>query len=104
MDHDDDRKKKDNQAWNLHEILVRNFVQQSLKLDYSEVEIRRVIGIIRSNTVKLEQKEGQAEGVAVFPTYSYANHSCLCNTFTRKHDDKLELIAQVDIQVASTKY
>ncbi len=39
------------------------------------------------------------EGVAVYPTYSFANHSCVCNSHTRKHKDlKLELVAQSDIK------
>jgi hypothetical protein len=37
--------------------------------------------------------------VAVYPTYSFANHSCICNSYTRKHRDlKLELVAQADIK------
>jgi len=98
MDHDEDRESKDNQAWKLHELLVRNFVQKCLQLKFSDNDIRRAIGIIRTNSVKLEHREGLGEGVAVYPTYSYANHSCLCNTFTRKHSDKLDLVAQVDIK------
>ncbi len=37
--------------------------------------------------------------MAVYPTYSFANHSCVCNSHTRKHKDlKLELVAQSDIK------
>ena len=55
------------------------------------------IFLIRSG--RLEQREGYGEGVVVYPAYSYTNHSCLCNTFTRKHrDNKMELIAQSDIK------
>ena len=33
MDHDSDRKKKDSPAWRIHELLVSNFVRDSLGLD-----------------------------------------------------------------------
>ena len=37
--------------------------------------------------------------MAVYPTYSYANHSCVCNSLTRKHKDhRLELVAQDRIE------
>jgi len=97
MDHNDDRENKDNQAWKLHELLVRNFIQKYLKLDFSDNEIKRCIGIIRTNTVKLDSKEDKGDGVAIFPTYSFANHSCICNTYTKKRDNRLELIAVDDI-------
>ena len=99
MDHNDQRD-QDNQAWKLHELLVRNFVQKYLNLSFSDDEVRRAIGIIRTNTVKLEQPKTGAEGVAMFPTYSYANHRCQCNTFTRKVGHSLELVAQIDIRRA----
>ena len=49
---------------------------------------------------RLEQREGYGEGVVVYPAYSYTNHSCVSNTFTRKHSNtnKMELIAQSDIK------
>ena len=99
MDHSSERDEKDGQKWKLYELLVVNFVRTCLGLDYSELEIRSAIGIIRTNTVKLEQRTHLGEAVAMYPTYSFANHSCICNTFTRKHKDgRLELIAQSDIQ------
>jgi len=106
MDHNDQRD-QDSQAWKLHELLVRNFVQRYLNLTFSDDEVRRAIGIIRTNSVKLEQPKVGGEGVAIFPTYSYANHQCQCNTFTRKVGHSLELVAQVDIrrgEEVSTRY
>ena len=97
MDHNDQRD-QDSQAWKLHELLVRNFVQKYLNLSFSDDEVRRAIGIVRTNSVKLEQPKVGGEGVAIFPTYSYANHQCQCNTFTRKVGHSLELVAQVDIR------
>ena len=74
---------------------MRDFVQSYLRLPFTAAEIRRAIGIIRTNSVKLEGGRGRGEGAAIFPTYSYANHSCVCNTFTRKTGTRLELVAQV---------
>ena len=75
---------------------MRDFVQSYLRLPFTSAEIRRAIGIIRTNSVKLEGGRGRGEGAAIFPTYSYANHSCVCNTFTRKTGTRLELVAQVE--------
>merc|ERR1712106_167066 len=99
MDHDEDRAKKDSPAWKIHEMIVVNFVQKTLKLEeFSHSDIRRAIGILRTNSVKLDVRKGHVDGVAVYPTYSYANHSCVCNSHTKKYKDhKLELIAQSQI-------
>jgi len=99
MDHDEDREKKDSPAWKIHEVLVVNFIQKALKLDeFTQTDIRRAIGILRTNSVKLDMRRGYGDGVAVYPTYSYANHSCICNSHTRKYKDhKLELVAQSQI-------
>ena len=107
MDHNDQRESKDNQAWKLHELLVRSFVQKYLNLSFSDEDIKRAIGIVRTNSVRLEQPKVGREGVAIFPTYSYANHRCQCNTFTRKIGDRLELVAQAPIgrgEEVSTRY
>ena len=109
MDHDEDRARKDSPAWKLHEVLVVNFIQKSLKLsEFSQKDIRRAIGILRTNSVKLDMRRGYGDGVAVYPTYSYANHSCVCNSHTKKYKDhKLELVAQSEIKMGdqvSTRY
>ena len=99
MDHDKERAEKDSPSWKVHELLVVTFIHKSLGLlQFSKSEIRRVVGILRTNSVKLETRCGFGEGIAVYPTYSFANHSCLCNTHTRKFKDlRLELIAQSPI-------
>jgi len=98
MDHGQARS-KDAPAWKLHELLVFNLVSKSLGLPFTEEEVRRAIGIIRTNSVKLETKKQHGDGIAVYPTYTYLNHSCICNTRTKKHrsDNKLELLAINDI-------
>ena len=73
-------------------------LQKTLGLSFTRAEIRRAIGILRTNSVRLDPRTGHMDGVAVYPTYSFANHSCLCNTHTRKHrDHRLELVAQTAI-------
>jgi len=100
MDHDSDRQKVDSPAWKIHELLVVNLVRETLKLDqFTQKDVRRAIGILRTNSVKLEARPNRGDGIAVYPNYTYANHSCVCNTHTRKHKDdhRLELIAQSPI-------
>jgi len=105
MDHDQARQDTDSPKWHLHEQLVVSFVQGSLGLgdQFSRAAIRRVIGVLRTNSVKLESRAGHGDGIAVYPTYSFANHNCLCNTYTRKHKDlRLELIAHTPIAEGDT--
>jgi len=104
MDHDQDRTKKDSPTWKIHEKLVFSFISGNLELNHiDQVAIRRMIGVIRTNAVKLETRAGYGEGVALYPTYTYANHNCMCNTHTRKHKDlRLDLIAHSDINKGET--
>jgi len=101
MDHDADRQKVDSPAWKIHELLVVNLVRETLKLEqFTQKDVRRAIGILRTNSVKLEARPNRGDGIAVYPNYTYANHSCVCNTHTRKHKDdhRLELVAQSTIR------
>jgi len=100
MDHEEERTKKDAPTWKVHELMVVSFIQNSLNLtQFSHKDIRRVIGILRTNSVKLETRAGCGAGIAVYPTYSFANHSCLCNTHTKKFKDlRLQLIAQSPVK------
>ena len=52
MDHNDDRDLTDNPAWKVHLVLMVNFVQKHLRLDFTEAEIKRAIGILRTNSVR----------------------------------------------------
>ena len=63
-----------------------------------------MIGILRTNSVKLESRAGFGDGIAVYPTYSFANHNCICNTHTRKYKDhKMELVVQAPIEKGHIK-
>ena len=50
--------------------------------DFSESEIFRAIGVLRTNAFCVETSKMKAEGIgarAVYPTFSFLSHSCLCN-------------------------
>ena len=55
MDHDEDRERTDSRSWRIHEVLVFNFLSVVLKMaeTFSKTEIRRSIGILRTNCVKI---------------------------------------------------
>ena len=38
-----------------------------------------------NNSVKLDTKPGYTTGSAIYPTFSYLNHNCICNTRTKKY-------------------
>ncbi len=57
MDHEAERTAKDSPAWKVHELIVVNFVVNSLRLEqFSHRDIRRVVGILRTNSVRLETR------------------------------------------------
>lgn len=100
MDHDDARARTDSNLWKIHEVVVVNFIREILKLGdkFSERDIRKVIGILRTNSVLLDKQGGFGEGVALYPVYTLMNHSCVNNTRTFKHNDnRMELVAMINI-------
>ena len=49
---------------------------------YSEEEIHRAIGILRTNAFQIEHDYMKAQGTsgkAVYPTFSFLSHSCIAN-------------------------
>ena len=49
-------------------MLVENFIQKSLKPEeFSKSDIRRAIGILRTNSVKLDTRKGHGEGGCSVP-------------------------------------
>ena len=55
MDHDEDRERTDSRSWRIHELLVFNFISVVLKMadTFSKAEIRKSIGILRTNSVQI---------------------------------------------------
>eukprot|EP00095_Tigriopus_kingsejongensis_P012445 maker-scaffold89_size390429-snap-gene-0.18 protein:Tk12445 transcript:maker-scaffold89_size390429-snap-gene-0.18-mRNA-1 annotation:"protein isoform b-like" len=67
--------------------------------NFAQSEIQRMIGILRTNGMKLEQRgEDGTPGVALYPIYSLINHACSNNTNYVKYSDRhMELRSQVAI-------
>ena len=83
MDHDEERR-KETEYWNMFQRNVVDFMRKGLKLadTYSEQEIHRAIGILRTNAFQIEHPYLAAQGTsgkAVYPTFSYLSHTCICN-------------------------
>ncbi len=90
MDHADSRR-KDQKSWVLNHLLIVSFIQKVLGLDeetmgatFKDANIHRAIGLLKTNSVKLDSGPGFNAGLALFPIFSLLNHNCLCNTRTRK--------------------
>jgi hypothetical protein len=63
-------------------VNVVDFLRKVCGLDYSESEIFWVIGILRTNAFYIDDPQMKRLGVsgkALFPTFSYLSHSCICN-------------------------
>lgn len=108
VDHNE-RRKMDQKTWMLNTVLVVGFIQKVLGLDksncgdlFSEESIHRAIGVLRTNSVKLDDPPGYTTGSAMYPTFSLLNHNCVCNTRTRKFlqdgNNIIELEAMVIIK------
>lgn len=78
--------------------------------EFSQQEIHRMIGILKTNGMKLEPhgNERGIAGVALYPIYCLFNHSCCSNTnYVKFPDYHLELRSQIPIQRGeeiSTRY
>ena len=78
------------------EPLTRNFPSSP----YSEGDVMRAVGVLQTNTVSLAVP-GQRHGLytALYPTFSFLSHSCLCNAkFSIQRDRTIQLVAQTDIK------
>ena len=57
-------------------------MQNICGLEYDKDEIFRILGIIRTNALQVQDPNMKLHGVsgrAVYPTLSYLSHSCICN-------------------------
>ena len=92
MDHAAERK-QDQKTWLLNHVLIVGFIQKVLGLNeettgsklFSDFSIHRCIGLLRTNSVKLDSPVGYTTGTGIYPTFSLLNHDCVCNTRTRKY-------------------
>ena len=59
-----------------------DFLIKVCGLEYSEEEVFRILGIIRTNALEAQDPAMKVNGVSgkvVYPTLSYISHSCICN-------------------------
>ena len=63
------------------------------QLDWSEDEVERNIGILRTNGMKLEQGGLKGNpGVVLYPIYCLINHACYNNTnYVKQENLQLQL-------------
>merc|ERR1712179_512100 len=103
MDHDEERRKEED-YWRMFQANVVDYmrIKGGLADTYSEEEIHRAIGILRTNAFQVEHPYMAAVGTsgkAIYPTFSFLSHSCLSNArYAVMTDDTLVLSAQVDIK------
>jgi len=103
MDHDEERR-KEVEYWRMFQKNVVDYLRFRAGLAdvYSEAEIHRAIGILRTNAFQIEHPYLQAQGTsgkAVFPTFSFLSHSCVANArYIVMPDDRLVLRAKTDIK------
>ena len=74
-------------------------MQLSSLPDYTEEYIRKVTGILMTNTTNLQLRQAGV-GIGLYPLYAMGNHSCLPNTKTlvgRQEERVLELVALTTI-------
>ena len=56
-----------------------DFLVKKCNLDLDPQEIIQILGIIRTNALKIQGPDMKSTGRVVFPTLSYMSHSCICN-------------------------
>ena len=70
-----------------------DFFTKICGLDYREDEILRILGIIRTNALNIQDPNMKISGVSgriVYPTLSYLSHSCICNAKYKYEQTALE--------------
>jgi len=73
MDHNEDRRKEP-VLWDLYQSSVNKFLQ-GCNVEFSNEDIDRATGLLWTNSFACAQGGGQA----IFPTFSFASHSCIPN-------------------------
>ena len=81
MDHDQDNN-SNTEFDKIAQVNVVDFLTKICGLDYQPEEIHRILGIIKTNALKVQDPKMKMKGISgrvVYPTLSYISHSCLCN-------------------------
>jgi len=93
MDHNIERK-QDKELWNLYQVYVNRYLQ-NCEIGFTPEEIDRVAGLLWTNSFSCARGEGQA----IFPSFSFASHSCIPNCASSVFPNKtLALQAKKKIQ------
>ena len=64
------------------QVNVVDFLRKTCGFDFTEDEIFRAIGILRTNCLMVQDetmKLFDVSGRAVYPTFSFLSHSCISN-------------------------
>jgi len=110
MDHHQERQSEGTYFMTAMKMTVTAFLTKTFGPDiFSEAEVERNIGILRTNGMKLDQGGLRDNpGVVLYPVYCLINHACYNNTNYVKHaDHSLSLRAQVAIKAGeeiTTRY
>ncbi|XP_023328599.1 protein msta isoform X2 [Eurytemora carolleeae] len=93
MDHNENRM-KDAEMWGKYQTSVNQFLK-NCGMEFSDEEIDRAVGLLWTNSFACAQGGGQA----IFPSFSFASHSCRPNCAHSVFPNKtLALQAKIKIQ------
>jgi len=93
MDHNEERK-RDDVLWTLYQNSVNKYLK-SCDVEFSDIDIDRAAGLLWTNSFACAKGGGQA----IFPTFSFASHSCRPNCAHSVFPNKtLALQAKVKIE------
>jgi len=95
MDHDKERR-TELEYWNIIQSSIVDYVLEDLHLSstYSEAEVLRAVGLLRTNALY----QPHTKGNVLYTTFSFLSHCCTSNAnYTVAKDDSLILRAQRDI-------
>jgi len=97
MDHLEDIVKNED-LYNMWKVsAIEPLVHKLPNSPYTEEDVLHAIGVLQTNTVAIGVP-GYNQGHALYPTFSYLSHSCVCNArFQILPDHTLVLRAQVPI-------
>jgi hypothetical protein len=74
MDHNEERR-RDTELWSTYQTHVNQFIRGTLGADFTDADMDRAAGLLWTNCFACAQGGGQA----IFPTFSFASHSCQPN-------------------------
>ena len=74
MDHNEERKKY-KEMWKLQRTYVNDYLKKCSKINFTDEEYDRAVGLLWTNSFSCKD----SEGMAIFPVFSIVSHSCLPN-------------------------